>query len=511
MEPLSPSLERGEYLGVFKKPEYERWASLIDSAALHRQRREREWEFMYDCYRGNQSVLGTEDEIIVNLTYGHGRVIESALYYEDPYLRVRPRTDIKLAPKAQLLEQNLNSIWYAERIGREVRKCVIDAYLTGIGWMMIGYSDYHDPNLLYRSGRVYVRRVNPLDLYVEEGVSSVRDTSFFARRGRYGVRWLKKLFKGKEWKPDGKESVFRRKGLGSREGIETQATLWEVLDLVEQKLLILSPQHKDVVYSTDYPYNYFDGPMYVPLIFVDDPNDVWPISMAKIVLGQQDELNKIRTQQMIHRKRYNRRYLLEDGTMNDDELSKFEAGEDGTITKCLGDPNRVLVPVKDAPLDQNTTVAYQQDIRADMREILGVNEYLRGGFIPRTKTAQEASMIQQGSSVRVQNMYMYLHEFIVDIARRVSLIIQNEYDNIQHLTTMVGGELTSVQWTKEDIAGEYEIEIEIGSTLPPQPIPFETLLQSGTTVGQGATAPGGTPSGTPGRVSLEQGGVSNEL
>lgn len=496
---------RDEYHGdtydpkKFRKPTYEHWAKVLGNLITNRNSLESRWTKLYNDYRGEQTIAGNEDEIIVNVTFGHIRVLESILYFQDPYFRVRPRADINLAPRAQLLEENLNSIWYAERVGREVRRCIVDACLTGVGWCLVGYSDYHDPEQLYKEGHVFVKRVSPLDLYTEDDINHFSEATFYARRGTYSTRWLSKIFK-KEWKPDMDNDIFKRRGISRRD--MSQATLFEILDVVENKLFILSPQHKQIIYKTDYPYDYYYGSMYVPLLFVDDPERLYPISMTAIVEGQQDELNRIRTQQMRHRKRFNRRYLMAENTMDDDEIQKVEHGEDGTIAKCRGNPKNVMAPIEDAPLDPGSTRDYQMDVKADQREILGINEYLRSGYIPRTKTAQEASMIQQGSNIRAQNLAMYLHEFITDIARRIILVIQNEMDDINHITRMDG---SIQQWTKEDVAGDYEIEVEIGSTLPPQPIPYEALgPQKGGQPGQ----PGGMLPGT--TVAPESGGAYQE-
>jgi len=141
------------------------------------------------------------------------------------------------------------------------------------------------------------------------------------------------------------------------------------------------------------------------------------------------------------------------------------------------------------------TQMYQQDIKSDMREILGINEYLRAGMISRTKSASEANMIQEGSNIRTRNLAKPVHDFIVDIARRMILVFQNEYDDINYLIKPdAQGQLREQMWTKENIAGDFDVEIELGSILPPAPIPYEVLSQQSQ---QGAVPTGPAPSGMP--------------
>jgi len=478
---------------VFALPLYERWAQITQESIQRRKRLERKWTKFYRDYRGQQLVMDSDDEIIVNVTYGHARVAESVLYYEDPYFRVRPRRDIMLAPKAQLIEELLNTSWYAMRIGNQVKQAIIDAWLLGWASILVGHSDYHEPNLLQKKGGVYVKRMNPLDLYPEDDVESFSQATYWIRRTMHSTRWLEKVFKKKDWLPDLDNSVFQRRVLGTKN--TTQATLYEIIDLVDNQMTIISPQHKEVIWKNKYPYPYFEAPPYVTLVFVEDPERLYPISPNGIVEYQQDELNRIRTQQMRHRKRFNRRYLMQEGSIEADEIQKIEAGEDGVIAKCKADPNTCLTPIQDAPLDPQMTQMYQQDIKSDMREILGINEYLRAGMISRTKSASEANMIQEGSNIRTRNLAKPVHDFIVDIARRMILVFQNEYDDINYLIKPdAQGQLREQMWTKENIAGDFDVEIELGSILPPAPIPYEVLSQQSQ---QGAVPTGPAPSGMP--------------
>jgi len=469
--------DTNDFNALMEFPTYERWTSIIGGIIQRREPIERRWRKLYNDFRGEQIVDGSDDEIIVNVTFGNTKVVESVMYYQDPYFRIRPARDVALAPRAALLEELLNTFWYKLKVGVQVKLAILDATITGLGHVLVGHADYHEVNPNKR-GSLYVRRRSPLDVYTEDDLANMSDATFWVTRGLYSVRWLEKVF-GKKltWKPDTDSKVFMRRGMANR--YSTQATIYEVIDLVTNKIYWLSPQHRKIIYETGNPYEYYKDTPYCTLAFIPDPERMLPISPNGIVEGQQDELNKIRTQQQRHRKRFNRRYLAQEKAIDADELAKIEAGEDGTIAFCKGNPNNVIVPIQDAPLDPASTQMYQQDIKGDMREILGINEYLRASAIPRTKTAQEASMIQQGSSVRTQNLSSYLETFLVDIAKRMVAVIQNEYDGIQELVKERSlGQYDARQWTKEDVAGDFDIEINLGSTLPPQPIPYEQLQQS---------------------------------
>jgi hypothetical protein len=485
----------------FNKPLYERWAGICADLVNRRKRTERRWNKYFKDYRGEQTISGDDDEIIVNMSFCNTQIIKSVLYYQDPYFRVRPRRDPNIAPKAQLLEELLNTTWYKLRAGREVKKAIVDAAICGWGCCLVGYSNYHNPSLVKMGdGQVYLKRMNPMDIYPEDDVEEFGDATYWIRRGTYSIRWLEKAFNMK-WQAGVESSVFSRRSLMPR--YTNQATVFEIVDLVENMLYILSPQHKKIIYKTEYPYPYFNGTMYQVLQLAEDPERLYPISMLKVVEGQQDELNRIRTQQMRHRKRFNRRYLMAEGTIDEAELEKIVAGADGTIAKCKGDPGACIRPIEDAPLDQGMTVLYQQDIKGDMREILGINEYMRAGLIPRTKSATESNMIQSGSDIRTRDLALPVQYFIEDIAKRMILLFQNEYTDINYLLRSSGQTAEAIRWSKEDIAGDYEVEVELGSLLPPQPLPYEMLSQGASGGGQQPTqelaqsgpAPQGQPEG----------------
>jgi len=487
-----------------KKSGYEDWHNVVAGMVQRRRKQELFWRKLYDDYRKTIDDVG-DDEINVNMTFGNLRVLEAMLYYEDPYIRIRPLYDINLAVKAKLLQDVLNQTWYQERVGREIRNAIVDAGLIGWGPLMVGFSDYHDPDKYVGQGHVHIRRINPLDLYVEDDITDFRDATIWVRRCSYSIRWLRKTFPKLEWKPDIANESLRRRGI--RQQFASQAELYEIVDLVEARVLVLSPQHQTIIHEMEYPYEYFNGPPYVILSFVSDPERLYPISMTGIVMGQQYELDKLRTMQMVHRKRFNRRYVTNRDLWDESELEKIEFGEDGTIAYTKGDPKDAIFPIPDAPLDPGTTREYQMDIKEDMREILGINEYTRAGAIPRVKTATESNMIQQGANIRSRNLSTNLHDCIVDVARRASLVLQNEYDGINYLAKQgENAEIFSyVQWTKEDIIGDFEVEIELGSTLPPQPLPYEMLqpaLAAGNGQMPGNNGGGGMPMGGPEAAQL---------
>lgn len=453
---------------------YTKYASMIAEAVHARKSQDDILTSMYATYRGRflQGWYDQDtDSIDVNVTFGHTKVLESLLYYQDPYFRVRPSGSALLAPSALLIENLLNRIWKVENTGRQVRRAIVDASLTGLGWGAVGFANYHDPNLMYRRDRIWARRVSPLDMFTEGDIEEYDDATWYARRGLYSIRWLKKLF-GKSWKPDTPASIFHRRGV--RNNKSSQAVLWEVVDLVENELIIMSPQHQTILYKTPYPYTYFDGPMYTPLTFAEDPERLQPISIEGVTDGQQQELNAVRTQQMRHRKRFNRRYLATKNSIDEKEMAKIEDGEDGTIALCKGDPRKVIVPIMDAPLDPGSTRDYQSDIKSDMREIQGINEYMSASAIPRTKSAKESEMIEMGGNIRSNNLEMNVRLFMLKMAGNIVKVLQNEFDGINNIVKVKDdGSYHDNIWVREEIAGDYEIEMDIGSTLPPEPIPWE--------------------------------------
>jgi len=133
-----------------------------------------------------------------------------------------------------------------------------------------------------------------------------------------------------------KESAF-----WASKSIETKIdseliTLNELWDTDSGQLLVL-PEGDDngrFIRKIDLPYTMDSSPdPFVDLVFNEDPEGLYPISDIRPWLGQQLEINEVRTALLRHLDRFKRIYLALRGTIKQEDIDKIMSAEDGAALK----------------------------------------------------------------------------------------------------------------------------------------------------------------------------------
>jgi len=151
----------------------------------------------------------------------------------------------------------------------------------------------------------------------------------------------------------------------------------------------------------------------------------------------------------------------------DEELSKLEIGEDGTIIRGRGPVG--VEPIKDAPLDQ-------QDVQElylldnDVVEALGTPGNARG--VANADSATEASILDTRLEIREGDRMSVVVDWIVDWARKTDQLVQFHIEEDEAVKiTGPQGEFWAAIHTKdyESIEGEFEYAVNAGASRPRLP------------------------------------------
>jgi len=99
--------------------------------------------------------------------------------------------------------------------------------------------------------------------------------------------------------------------------------------------------------------------------------------------------------------------------------------------------------------------------------VSGVSEYQRGNQPEIRRTATEAAMINDGANARSADKLSIVERAIGDVAERVVKLTQ-EFLTSDSVARIIGpdGAAQWVQYTADDIQGEYDFTVEAGSTQP---------------------------------------------
>ena len=195
----------------------------------------------------------------------------------------------------------------------------------------------------------------------------------------------------------------------------------------------------------------------------------YPIGDLEPIESLQLELDKTRSQLMNDRKRYARKYLYHERSFGPEGREALEADDDGRLVPVV-DENKplseVVVPMPQIPISGDI-YAYSNIIEDDINTVSGISEYARGALPEIRRTATEASIIADAQNARAADKLALIEIAISQIGRRVLQLVQ-QYMTGEAMARVAlkGGESMYVEYTREEIQGEYDFTVEGGSTQP---------------------------------------------
>ena len=490
----------------------EGWESKLRRALKKKQ----EWADQFhvaqavDFYEGKQRPSGWSDDewITVNKIYSFLQAQLPSLYSIDPFFYVKLKRSFSpnaedipaMQEKGKLRQAYLNYIKEEIKLKTTARLAIQDAHF-GFGAVKIHYSadqtenpDAEQPILtdpdedgnqgpmldedgepllqpktLPSNERYNATRIDFDDLVWDESAQPLEDTwGWIAQRvlttkdeARNDPNIKNSLL------PDS-PSRLDENDMGSdadpvtgetRDKKDIPFEFWEIYSLKSRKWMkICIGAEKPVMPWSDFPPGVEDHP-YAILRFTLRKTGPYPIPPTSQSIDPQKEINLSRSQMMRHRKRFNRKYHAQ-GNWEDEELTKLEIGDDGTVIVGTGQ----ITPIQDAPLDQSRfqELALLQN---DLVEQMGSPDNSRQ--IASADSATEASLIDKGKEVREGDRLSTIVDWVQTIARKLDMLVQFHItrDEAIKVAGPSGENWEMVRATDyEPVAGEFEYKVEIGAT-----------------------------------------------
>lgn len=466
-------------------------------AITKRWRREEEyddtWRRLIDLYRGRHyEDISDEDRLLINISFSTINVIAPSVAVNYPKIAVNARRPAD-APKAIITEAVINYWWKHYKVRPEFRRAVKDFLIVGHGWLKCGYryveeesiseeGDQSDanvegnevtPTIVVVEDRPFVERVSPFDVYVDPDATSMYDAQWIAHRIR---RSLKDIKSDKRYSRAARENInatswgrysedpAKRKVQDTEEGY---VEVWEYYDIAKKTMCVFAEGSEQfLVKPFEMPYAF--GHPFVMIRNYDIPDYFYPMGDLEAIEPLQRELNATRTQMMNHRKRYSRKYLFKESAFDADGRDALESDYDNVLVPVSGDENlnNVVVPF---PAVVTPPEFYRQSdiIEGDIQTVSGVSEYQRGGVPEIRRTATEAAIVQDAANARAADKLATIEGAIAEVAYRLVALAQ-QFMTGEQVARVVGrdGEPTWVTFESEYIAGEFDFEVEAGSTAP---------------------------------------------
>lgn len=459
------------------------------------------------------------DQPIENLIFENVRIIVPRLNYRNPKVYVTPKKKPYQTPdgiydtlQASAFFEILLTHYYRElQIQREGRKCLVDGLLAPFAVMQLGYSvktekikddKLLDVNELIQEDSPFVMRRSLGDFRSDpEGMDPrLHDARWVA------FRWVKSLEDVKKdpkydntahlkpnyrVKTDFSSSSQAKKDYDSDDHRELWGRVegWTIWDKKERRVMDMADEHdKWLRNEKGWPLD-LEGFPCETLYFHENPTDLFPIPDSWQVIPLQDELNRLISMQMSHLRRISeRKYLAQRDMIKPDEMHKLKHGGDGTIAESEGNPFTSLAPIQDATISQDVYIN-RQLVKKSLREVMGVSD-TEALASTKFEQATEPALIEQAVQTIRGDQQAAFENFTVRIVKKVGMILQQTQDEldiplnneqwtdeqiqsyINHKVTKIAGpEGTQIMmpWltmSKEDIKGEYDFDIEVGSTMP---------------------------------------------
>lgn len=453
------------------------------------------WRRLIDMYRGKQfEYLSKEDRLLVNISFSTINVIAPSVAVNYPKITVNA-TRPEDAPKAIITEAVINYWWRHYKVRPQFRRAVKDFLVIGHGWLKCGYryveeesvggddeisdpapeGDEVTPTTVITEDRPFVERVSPFDIFVDPDATSMSEIRWVAQRIK---RTLKEVRTDKRYSKvarDNASPTSWNDGIEADRGAtdksvdtdEGYVEVWEFYDINKKSMCVFADGCEHfLVKPIEMPYAF--GHPFVMVRNYDVPDHFYPMGDLEAIEPLQRELNETRSQMMNHRKRYARKYLYRESGFSSDGRKGLEDDNDNTMVPVQGDEpfERLIAPM---PTVMTPPEFYEQSalIQADVENVSGVSEYQRGGLPEVRRTATEAAIVQDASNARAADKLATIEQSIGEVASRMIQLAQ-QFMSAEQVARVIGkeGKPLWVSFDADYISGEFDYEVEAGSTAP---------------------------------------------
>lgn len=476
------------------------WRELIAEGEKYRERfgRSKDWRRWWGYYRGEWEQ---ETALPVNMIFAFARSLIPRLYFRNPRVVVTPLQPGRYL-QAKVLERVDNLIIREIGVKQALKAAALDAFLYGTGIIKRGYDSEFgfDPeqgsyergalatdtgergqerieyNANIRPGWPWVERIHPGTFVVPWGTRSLDSAPWCAHMVIRHIDDVKKDPKYRKSVTKDLQPTLARVPLAHEEdkGVllpsrnNEYVRLWEIYDAKTGKVYVIADGCDELLREDDDVLSTFGFPFY-PVVFSPDHDHFWGVSDLVNLEPLQLELNEIRTQLRLQRRVAVKKFLYQDGAIDEVELQKLLRAdwEDmGIGIKVKGNPQTAVVQFQpNIPPDH---IMASNEVRMDMREVAGFSRNQLGEFDRSTRrTATEAQIVEMASAIRIDERRDVLADVLADIVRGINDTIF-EWWTEEHVAYIVGpdGARYWLRFTGDDLRGDYTYRIDPDTALP---------------------------------------------
>lgn len=469
------------------------------------------WKEIVEEYKGQSTAIQNATDIYVpplNLQFAYVKTEIPAISLRDPKIKVNPK-NAKSIMGAKILTKALNYLWRVNKYKRENKKNVLDSKLVGHSWFKSGYTgksevvEEGDQRYEFIGEENFFGYRVPWDTltFNQDALDPPYDCTWIAQEVCVPLEALKeqgysnienlKPSDPSTPQPD-KQNIKTQDGDKAKEDPgSNKVKLYEIWNKLDHTVLVISDQ-VDAWHRPPRPWPCkFKGFPFSYVEVNDNPDSPYGIPDVYMFDSQIYELTKVRAMMLDHVKRFNRQLIGRKGALTPEAKSDFETGRTGAYIEADIGPNEsinnVMAPIP-YPQIQPDIYAIEQRIKEDWINISGQSATERGATQQTsTRTFRELAQMDRGAKNRRSEQIDAFEEFVEDIASNQVALLKQLADVPFYVRTTGEDEQTVIEglqlrpsasqpgsitdstgftFTKNDIIGEYDIEVVAGSTAP---------------------------------------------
>ena len=386
-------------------------------------------------------------------------------------------------PKVNAIPREANDITNAESVSK-----LLD-YQWDIMGMKIITKNWMKQTLLYGTGIVKLvweedkpraDLIDLFDFYIDPFATSIKDADYVIQRLERSLDYLKKspLYKlPKELVAEVSDNEYKIQrdaivGVTKPSKNNKLVELWEYWGKYdfgngEEEAVIVIANRKYIIRIEPNPYSHKKKP-FIELHDIQIPHEFWSVGEVEPLKFLQYELNDIRNQRMDNVTLIlNRMWIVDKGADIDEEELVSQSG--GVIH--TGNMNGI----KDLQTPDVTASSYNEEtfVKDDAKTASGVNDFISGSpgnsknqSSIGNDTATGIMLLQEAGNARFKYKMDNLEDSLKEFGRQL-IALDQQFLETEMMVRVVGeGGMKWVTLNPQDIQGEYDLEVEAGSTQP---------------------------------------------
>ncbi len=447
------------------------WKAKVDTANL-------DW-----TGKSKPSNIARENYYSVNYVYAIIKDSVARMYYRNPQINVEPVNgkDPQVFTNAKNAQLVLN--WQAQkreyRLRDHIKLALLDWQRTGMGVIFTGWTTLleqeKDEITSIQKDQPDIKRIHPKHIYLAPGftrdkidyvvleyqvpLKEVKSNKNFNQKALEGVNITSYL--DKEWRSDddGRTKVKETEDMA-------RVTLYHYYDA--EKWFVFMKEVNEPLMEKDNPYMAVfgeDNPLPVTFIWGDDDlASPFPISKIDPIKDVVRELSMIRSQQVNHRKRFNRKALYDNTAIDATKIDKLKNPDDGTMIGIELQSGRTLAdaiyPIPEQPL--NYPFQVEPMVKEDIYVISGTTPTALTGKSANPTLGQD-ELSAKSAQNREEEDQSNVEQFVESIYQR---LLQLDQTYLQQPIAMKVSGSADQQWmdlSSTDIVGGMTLKVVSGS------------------------------------------------